>query len=463
MSRRLQQAAVLGAGAAVLALYWWGQRTTARKAPSGGGKKGKRRSRPLTWAMQRRGVPAALKEAALRIMAVGSERTPHGSLWLRIVDAQELSDGNACARDESGQHRVWRALCGLGPHGKLDSRRGDVYGWHSRAAPPRPPDENDRDNGGSQLMVLNPETHPQAAEIDDRAVDQIDRDVGRTFPRHPFFAHAQGLGQISLRRVLVAWVSWEREFLCVVNGEENLEGLIRVDDNDDTNDGGRFIAPILTPTAYVQGMNMIVGHFLKHVDEARTFRLFCHIMVNPLYNFRHIVCPGMPGLFVHHHVLERFIDRYTPAVAHVLSRAKVSVVLFSTEWILTLFAYVLEGKFLDAFLDRFFAFGWPSFYQVALALLESRLQDMESALSRSGGGSVHHQDDIYASPNEGVLSIVKGIGRRQSYGTEQSATLDIGQLLERALHFRITNREIDLLAQEHESNCSKTALEQPHN
>ena len=39
---------------------------------------------------------------------------------------------------------------------------------------------------------------------------------------------------------------------------------------------------MMTPTAYVQGMNMIVGHFLKHVDEPRAFRLFCHIMVQIL-------------------------------------------------------------------------------------------------------------------------------------------------------------------------------------
>ena len=35
----------------------------------------------------------------------------------------------------------------------------------------------------------------------------------------------------------------------------------------------------------------------------------------------------MPGLFEHLHVLERLIDRYIPAVAHVLSRANLSVVL----------------------------------------------------------------------------------------------------------------------------------------
>jgi hypothetical protein len=487
MSRRLGKAAVLAAGAAALAMYWWGQRGAplGAAATGGNGWNGKRRRRRRSGrrprdraarAARRRAVPVVLQQAALRVLTKGvltkcAAPVTHGNLWLRIVEAQELSNGRAgagttaTATAEPGLHQVWRALRGLGPHGDdRRSLRGDVYGWHCRAATPPTTGGND-DNVDScrrveslRLSSSEYESQPSAAGIDTRAVDQIDRDVGRTFPRHPFFAQMQGYGQCSLRRVLVAWVSWEREYLHMVNGE-GCEGMDGADEHDDINtDDDHIVPPILTPTAYVQGMNMIVGHFLKHVDEPRAFRLFCHIMVNPLYNFRHIVCPGMPGLFLHHHVLEHLIDQHIPAVAHVLLRAKLSVVLFSTEWILTLFAYVFDGKFLNVFLDRFFGFGWPAFYQVALALLESRLQDMESAMGGSVPADQHY--DGYASPNEGVLSIVKGIGRRRNYGDAQSGGLNIEEILERALHFDITNEDIDALAEEHEQQQQQLQQQQ---
>ena len=84
-----------------------------------------------------------------------------------------------------------------------------------------------------------------------------------------------------------------------------------------------------------------------------------------------------------------------------------------------------------------------------MALLESRLQDMECAIGDADvtvcgpeGGGTH------AGPNEAVLSIVKGIGRRCNYDNAERH-LDSSGLFERALNFVITNEDIDALMEEH--------------
>ena len=489
MSRNLIKFASLGAGAAALALYLWtyhvevddlrkcsgsdtstrnqrltrsinGRRVSPKCTPSPSQPSSSLSSSKLLQRLcrnVRRPVPLELRRAAVNNQT-SCNSSIHGNLWLRIVEAQESFD----SKDQSN---IWKAITSLGPcRGDESSLRGDVYFSHCNAAPPPVCEQNVSEKCRQPVPIHNKAPTNEvgrvsaADSIDGRAVDQIDRDVPRTFPSHSFFSKSQGFGQLSLRRVLVAWVSWEREFLSMLSKDGASQKVLLPGSNQDdfvtnkqTNDSR------ILPTAYVQGMNMIVAHLLKHLDEVHAFQLFCHVMVNPMYNFRHVVCPGMPGLFEHQHILDSLIHQHIPAVAHVLGKANITVVLFSTEWILTLFAYVLEGRFLNMFLDRFFAFGWPAFYQVALSLLESRLQDMEYAISLMSTSS--HETaakNEYATPHEGVLSIVKGIGRRQQYHFSDNTgckgkSQEIESIFERALDFSISYDNLDRLLDEYNS------------
>ena len=57
-----------------------------------------------------------------------------------------------------------------------------------------------------------------AMEANHDALSQIDRDLGRTFPRNPYFMkEAGGNGHRKLRRVLTAFSVYERE-VCYVQG-----------------------------------------------------------------------------------------------------------------------------------------------------------------------------------------------------------------------------------------------------
>ena len=226
---------------------------------------------------------------------------------------------------------------------------------------------------------------------------QIDLDIPRTFPTHAFFAAPDSIGQTELRRVLSAYVIWEDSTFATFNSKEEEEEQEEEEEEqvDDVT---------TSPTCqcgYVQGMNMIAGHLLKHMDEAHAFHLLCHLMVNPKYNLQSILREGMKGLYDKLKVLNVLVHQHLPSVSKVLEQANVPLLFFCTEWVLTLFSYVFEGEFLNIFFDIFFQHGWLGFYRVALALMKS----VEIELVKASLGNV---DDMQGT----VLSIVKGIGRR---------------------------------------------------
>ena len=222
---------------------------------------------------------------------------------------------------------------------------------------------------------------------------QIDLDIPRTFPTHAFFAAPDSIGQTELRRVLSAYVIWEDSTFATLNSKEEKE------EEEEQVDG--VATPPTCQCGYVQGMNMIAGHLLQHMDEAHAFHLLCHLMVNPKYNLQSILREGMKGLYDKLEVLNMLVHQHLPSVSKVLEQANVPLLFFCTEWVLTLFSYVFEGEFLNIFFDIFFQNGWIGFYRVALALMKS----VEIDLVKASLGNV---DDMQGK----VLSIVKGIGRR---------------------------------------------------
>ena len=104
-------------------------------------------------------------------------------------------------------------------------------------------------------------------EPDHDSMMQIERDLSRTFPRHPYFLEdLGGKGHHKLRRVLI--------------GFSNLEKEIR----------------------YVQGMNFIVAQLLLHCSESMAFWLFVALIED--CQMREVYGPKLAGLFKHSSVLE---------------------------------------------------------------------------------------------------------------------------------------------------------------
>ena len=227
---------------------------------------------------------------------------------------------------------------------------------------------------------------------------QIDLDLLRTCPNHAFFSKPSGLGQVELRNVLYAYVRWEEEAF-------------------NTN----------TMSGYVQGMNLVAGHLLQHVNAFHAFYLFSHIMVHPKFCLQEIVRKGMPGLYRHLNILEKLMEQHLPSVATSLHHANVPLLFFATEWILTLFSYRFDGYFLNRFFDLFFEHGWPAFYSIFLSLLDSIEETLVKIIQTS------NEDDWQAE----VLFLVKNIGSKCGAEDKMLSEQRTEQIFQRATEFQI--------------------------
>ena len=162
---------------------------------------------------------------------------------------------------------------------------------------------------------------------------QIERDIGRTFPRHHYFMRSiGGRGHEKLKRVLIAFSNYERQ----VN--------------------------------YVQGMNFIVAQLLLHCSETFAFWLFVALIED--CQMRDIYEQELSGLFKHSLMIETLIQANLPQLHYRLQESNIRAHVFASEWIFGLFASVIPCDYMGDFFDKFFERKWIFFYQLILSLLK---------------------------------------------------------------------------------------------
>ena len=214
--------------------------------------------------------------------------------------------------------------------------------------------------------------------------DAIDRDIGRTCPRHILFRSKEGNGQRGLRRVLIAWVCLERA-----------------------------LVPESERCGYVQGMNMIVAHLLKHVDENVAFEIFTRMMVCKKYLLLHNFAVGMTGALQKMKLVSVFCEKHCPILHSYFEKYSIEPVTYATEWVLTLYSYVLEGKLLCLVWDSFFMHGWDFFFKFTITLLKHFEDHLVGFLEKVQQQGIDENVDIM---NEIYLGL-KSIGDRSRQQT----------------------------------------------
>ena len=204
-------------------------------------------------------------------------------------------------------------------------------------------------NTGSQSIMHDVETkyskmkatYKSLAEMqpDEDSLAQIERDVGRTFPRHHYFMKSiGGRGHEKLRRVLTAFSNYERQ------------------------------------VKYVQGMNYIVAQLLLHCAETFAFWLFVALIED--CEMRDIYEPELSGLFKHSLMIEVLIHANLPQLYSRLIENNIRANVYASEWIFGLFASVIPCEFMGNFFDLFFKHKWIFFYQLILSMLKEHEQEI---------------------------------------------------------------------------------------
>lgn len=182
--------------------------------------------------------------------------------------------------------------------------------------------------GYYKAMIEENKNYSQVTE----AERQIDLDLDRTFPQHPFFNKSTGDGVERLRRVLVTF--------CRRNA---------------------FVA-------YCQSFNYIVGMLLLHMDEEEAFWMFVVILEEILpadyYN------PKLKGMRTDVKVLDSLIEFYLPKIHRKFSEIGMDIAAFASKWFMTLFVDVFPLETSLRVWDIFFYEGSKTLFRVALGFLK---------------------------------------------------------------------------------------------
>eukprot|EP01112_Ceratiomyxa_fruticulosa_P009535 TRINITY_DN2491_c0_g2_i1.p1 TRINITY_DN2491_c0_g2~~TRINITY_DN2491_c0_g2_i1.p1 ORF type:complete len:568 (-),score=112.83 TRINITY_DN2491_c0_g2_i1:563-2266(-) len=158
--------------------------------------------------------------------------------------------------------------------------------------------------------------------------EQIEKDLNRTFPGHPFFKTVQGIQ--ALNRVLVAY-SWHQKAL-----------------------------------GYTQGMNFIAGFLLLFMEEEDVFYTLCVMLEN--------IIPGyfqqdMVGIQVDQRLFEELLSKYHPTLIKHLNECGVTVSVCCVSWFLCLYIDLLPSAVVQRLWDSLLCGNRDILLQTGLGLV----------------------------------------------------------------------------------------------
>ena len=140
---------------------------------------------------------------------------------------------------------------------------------------------------------------------------------------------------------------------------------------------------------YCQGLNFLAGFILfMHQDESHTFMFMSRIIEK--YEMEEIYVKNVPLLKVYFYKMDCIIMKNFPEIGTLFRNEGVNSSLFSTNWILTIFAHSLQhakddkpSPMLLKIWDYFLLDGWKAIFKVSLFILnELKSIIMESSFEK---------------------------------------------------------------------------------
>jgi len=130
-------------------------------------------------------------------------------------------------------------------------------------------------------------------------IDQINADVPRTFPSHPFFSDQKG--QTQLRNILMAF--------SVLKGD----------------------------IGYCQGLNYLAGVILLHMDEEKALWMLMQLMKK--YEIGGFYTEGAPRLDTCMTIIEDTLKIHMPVLWRHFDKLGFPFQIFASQWLKTIFSY----------------------------------------------------------------------------------------------------------------------------
>ncbi|EKX44386.1 hypothetical protein GUITHDRAFT_72355 [Guillardia theta CCMP2712] len=181
-------------------------------------------------------------------------------------------------------------------------------------------------SGADAMRQSHPSRYAQYCRMSASADGRIKRDLARTMPRNEFFSERGRGGQVLLFNVAHAYAAYDDE------------------------------------VGYSQGMNFLCAILLLHMRQEHAFWVLVCQLVTIM---NHLACQLAVELFK----LDRLILSCTPSLHQHFAEQGFDVTTFTSEWLLTLFAYSFPLNFTYRVWDVFFIKGFTYILQVAIAII----------------------------------------------------------------------------------------------
>lgn len=115
-------------------------------------------------------------------------------------------------------------------------------------------------------------------------------------------------------------------------------------------------------------MNFVVAILLYHAGEVGAYFLLDQLMEK--YELKQVMLAGLPGLQAHEKKIEELGRAELPALFEHFDKHDVTISLFSTDWIMSMFLNFVPIEMSHIYLSLFFEKGWEIFYYVAIQILK---------------------------------------------------------------------------------------------
>eukprot|EP01132_Coremiostelium_polycephalum_P010393 gene10393-12764_t len=167
------------------------------------------------------------------------------------------------------------------------------------------------------------------------AVEEIEKDVRRTFAHHPYFKHDDGVN--ALRRVLTAY-SWRN--------------------------------PVI---GYCQSMNVVAGTMLLYMQEEAAFWVLCRVCEFLLCDY---YVEQMIGSIIDQKIFADLVKSYVPDVYLHLEKVGLPINILSLPWFMCLFVSYIPFSVATRVIDCFLLEGTNVLFQTGLAILKINKNDI---------------------------------------------------------------------------------------
>ncbi|XP_053202907.1 TBC1 domain family member 4-like [Panonychus citri] len=220
------------------------------------------------------------------------------------------------------------------------SKRGEIWQFIARYNK-----QNNRMlNGGKDVGTIDPD-QPYRQLLQQLTAQQhaILVDLGRTFPKHPYFSQALGAGQLSLFNLLKAYSLFDIE------------------------------------VGYCQGLSFVAAILLLHMNEDESFEMMKYLLFH--LGLRRQYKPDMSALQMQLYQLTRLLYDFHHDIYQHFDTHDIPPTLYAAPWFLTLFASQFPIGFVARLFDIIFLFGIEAIFRLSIVLLATYREAILSCTS----------------------------------------------------------------------------------